>query len=72
MTKGLTPRQSQIVALAVTGMTNRDIALELGVQEQVVKNYMHRIYTKLGVDNRVCMVLKHYGLPMVKTGPLEA
>ena len=38
--------------LAAQGMSRRDIARELRVEEKTVKNYINRIYSKLGVLNR--------------------
>lgn len=48
----LTPRERTIVALAMRGTRNRDIAGELGITEGTVKVYLHALYQKLGVDNR--------------------
>lgn len=48
----LTPRERTIVALAMRGTRNRDIAARLGITEGTVKVYLHALYQKLGVDNR--------------------
>jgi DNA-binding NarL/FixJ family response regulator len=53
----LTPREEQVVNLAAEGRRNRDIARELGVNENTVKKSLLRIYDKLGVSNRVELVL---------------
>ncbi len=45
------------VGLVAEGMKNRDIALKLTVTEQTVKNYVFRIFEKLGVSSRVELVL---------------
>jgi len=58
----LTPRERTIVALAMRGTRNRDIAATLGITEGTVKVYLHALYQKLGVDNRTelaVLALKH-------------
>lgn len=46
-------RQLKIAELIAAGYSNRDIAHELKVSEQVVKNEVHALFDKLGVWNRV-------------------
>lgn len=53
----LTPKEMQIVALIVQGRKNKDIALQLGTKEQVVKNYLRNIYDKIGVGDRLELAL---------------
>jgi DNA-binding NarL/FixJ family response regulator len=53
----LTPRQEQVVALVAEGLSNRDISRELNLSEHTVKKYLFHIYDKLGVSNRVELVL---------------
>jgi DNA-binding NarL/FixJ family response regulator len=53
----LTPREEQVVALVADGMSNREVALELGLREHTVKTYLFRIFEKLGVSRRVELVL---------------
>jgi len=59
----LTPREEQVVALVAEGMSNRDVSLELNLSEHTVKKYLFRIFDKLGVSNRVELVLYavHHG-----------
>lgn len=54
---GLTPREKEIVALIVTGASNKDIAWQLGLNEQTVKNHLRKIFDKLHVANRVELAL---------------
>ncbi|GAA4775713.1 response regulator transcription factor [Actinomycetospora chlora] len=49
---GLTPRESDVLALIVTGMTNSAISARLVVGEQTVKTHVRAIYRKLGVNDR--------------------
>jgi DNA-binding NarL/FixJ family response regulator len=53
----LTPRERDVVRLAAEGMRNQEIAVKLGVSEHTVRNYMFRIFDKLGISSRVELVL---------------
>ncbi|HEX8814518.1 MAG TPA: response regulator transcription factor [Terriglobales bacterium] len=53
----LTPREEQVVALVADGMSNRDVARELRLSEHTIKKYLFRIFDKVGVSNRVELVL---------------
>lgn len=45
----LTPREQHLFYLRTTGMTNKAIAIDLGLSEQTVKNHFTHIYEKLNV-----------------------
>jgi DNA-binding CsgD family transcriptional regulator len=53
----LTPREEQVVSLVAEGTSNRGIAQQLNIKENTVKKSLMRIYDKLGVSNRVELVL---------------
>jgi DNA-binding NarL/FixJ family response regulator len=53
----LTPKEMQIVALIVQGCKNKEIAIQLGTKEQVIKNYLRAIYDKTGVSDRLELAL---------------
>lgn len=53
----LTPKEIQIVALIVQGCKNKEIALQLGTTEQVIKNYLRNVYDKTGVSDRLELAL---------------
>jgi DNA-binding NarL/FixJ family response regulator len=53
----LTRREESVVRLVVQGMVNREIAEKLRLSEHTVKNYLFRIFDKLGVSNRVELAL---------------
>ena len=53
----LTPREEQVVGLVAEGIGNREVAQQLGIKENTVKKSLLRIYDKLGVSNRVELVL---------------
>jgi DNA-binding NarL/FixJ family response regulator len=55
--KLLTSREEQVVALVADGLSNRNVASELGLSEHTVKKYLFRIFEKLGISNRVELVL---------------
>lgn len=50
-------REREIIELVAQGLTNRDVARELGTTEYVIKNYLRTIYDKLGLWNRVELAL---------------
>ena len=53
----LTPREEQVVALVADGLSNRDVAGELGLSEHTIKKYLLRIFDKVGISSRVELVL---------------
>lgn len=53
----LTPKESLIVSCVTHGMKNKEIALRVGTTEQVVKNYLRKVYDKLGVADRLELAL---------------
>jgi DNA-binding NarL/FixJ family response regulator len=60
---GLTLRESELLALLPSGMTNSEIAAKLYVSENTIKTQLRSLYSKLGVRNRVQAVARaHDGL----------
>ncbi len=55
--KLLTRREAEVVSLVAQGMRNAEIALELHVAEHTVRNYLFRVFEKLGLSSRVELVL---------------
>lgn len=49
---GLTRREQQLVQMISRGATNKQIADDLCISEQTVKNHVHRMMRKVGVTNR--------------------
>ncbi len=49
----LTKREEEVVSCLAEGMTNRQIAQTIGLSQHTVKNYLFRIFDKLGVSNRI-------------------
>jgi len=56
-TELLSPREREVVHWVAEGLTNREIAAHLGLTENTIKNYMFRIFEKLGISKRVELVL---------------
>ena len=49
---GLTERESELLSLLSTGMTNRELGSHLYVSENTIKTQLRSLYAKLGVRNR--------------------
>jgi DNA-binding NarL/FixJ family response regulator len=54
---GLTPRETEILTLIGTGLTNGQIAAELVISENTVKTHVARVFDKLGIHERVQAVI---------------
>ncbi len=57
----LSTREVDVVRCVAEGLTNREIAQRLKLTEHTVKNYLFRIFDKLGVSSRVEVVLYALG-----------
>jgi two-component system, NarL family, nitrate/nitrite response regulator NarL len=69
----LTPKETLIVSCVTQGMKNKEIAVRVGTTEQVVKNYLRKVYDKLGVADRLELALyclSHHVVDGVKPPPL--
>ncbi len=53
----LTRREQSLVQLIAEGRTNKDISRELGLSEHTVRNYLFKIFNKLGTSNRLELAL---------------
>ena len=53
----LTSRERDVVHLVADGMRNQEIANKLALSEHTIRNYLLRIYDKLGISSRVELVL---------------
>jgi DNA-binding NarL/FixJ family response regulator len=63
----LSPREMEILGLVIQGMSNREIAYNLGISHQTVKNHMTSILSKLGVADRTqaaVYALRHGWVPL--------
>jgi DNA-binding NarL/FixJ family response regulator len=53
----LSNKEMAIIACITQGKRNKEIAFQLGTTEQVIKNYLRKIYDKLGVSDRLELAL---------------
>jgi DNA-binding NarL/FixJ family response regulator len=61
--QGLSPRELEILALLSEGLTNKEIAVRLGISSETVRTHLGHIYEKLHVQGRTEAVTKY-----LKTG----
>ena len=53
----LSPKELAIIGCITQGKRNKEIAFQMGTTEQVIKNYLRKIYDKLGVSDRLELAL---------------
>jgi len=53
----LSKKELAIISCITRGMRNKEIAYQIGTTEQVIKNYLRKIYDKLGVSDRLELAL---------------
>src|ERR1700693_3645283 len=74
----LSKKELAIIGCITRGMRNKEIAYQIGTTEQVIKNYLRKVYDKLGVSDRLelalyCLhhqILKKY-VDEAETAPAE-
>lgn len=54
----LTRREQQVALLIVRGLSNKEVARELGLSHGTVKLHVHRIFQKTGVRNRYSLIIQ--------------
>jgi len=57
MHEDLSPREREVAEMVAQGKTNAQIALETGLSEATVKNYLANAMHKVGVDNRTALAV---------------
>jgi DNA-binding NarL/FixJ family response regulator len=53
---GLTRRQQQLVPLIAQGLTNKEIASQLNLSEQTIKNHIHSMLRRVGASDRLQVI----------------
>jgi DNA-binding NarL/FixJ family response regulator len=53
----LTRRQFEVARAAASGLSNKELATQLGVSEGTIKNHLHAVYERLQVDGRLALLL---------------
>ena len=53
----LAPRQEQTLRGLLEGLSDKQIALKLGIAESTVRSYLQRLYMKCGVQDRTALVV---------------
>jgi DNA-binding CsgD family transcriptional regulator len=56
---GLTLRQREIVGWAARGLSNKQIARQLGISPETVKTHLHHVFEREGVHGRVALLAAH-------------
>ena len=56
--KVLSPREQQIAGLVARGLSNKEVARELGLTDGTVKGHLHMIFQKLGAKSRYSVIVQ--------------
>ena len=58
--ESLTPRELEVIKLLAAGRKNKELARELAVSEATIRHHLSSIYGKIGVDDRLNLVIYAY------------
>jgi DNA-binding NarL/FixJ family response regulator len=65
----LSDKELLIISCVSQGMRNKEIAREINTTEQVIKNYLRKVYDKLGVSDRLELALYCIHHQLLKVAP---
>jgi len=68
-TRLLSPREQEVVRGVAQGLSNREIADHLKLSQHTIKNYLFRIFDKLGVSNRAELIFLAFSSPAGLVNP---
>jgi DNA-binding NarL/FixJ family response regulator len=72
----LTRREKAVIACLMQGFPNREIARCLSMAEQTVKNHLRAVFDKVGVSDRLELVLyaihQKLDIPLIEAGQEQA
>jgi DNA-binding NarL/FixJ family response regulator len=73
----LSKRELEVVRCLAEGMTNREIAARLGLSQHTIKNYLFRVFDKLGVSSRLellslTLTQPSSGLPLIENSSVDS
>jgi DNA-binding NarL/FixJ family response regulator len=58
--KVLSPREREIALLVASGLSNKEVARQLGLSDGTVKISLHTIYRKLGTKSRYSLIVQRH------------
>ncbi len=64
----LSKRELEVVRSLAEGLTNREIAERLGLSQHTIKNYLFKVFDKLGVSSRMELLCLTLAQPAEKSG----
>jgi DNA-binding NarL/FixJ family response regulator len=67
----LSQREQEVVRCVAEGLSNREIADKLKLSQHTIKNYLFRIFDKLGVANRAELIFLTFSSPAGLVNPVN-
>ena len=61
----MTPREFEVLSWLVQGKCNKEIARQLSIEEQTVRNHLRPVFQKFGVARRAELLVKVFEMGIV-------